>query len=109
MGKSKTPRTDYLEEVAKATTTQVRHPWRATVRTVLWATVAFAGMWALVVEAMGLDQDVAWVTTSLVVTGAINRIMALPAVEAFLKEYAPWLAADPSKGFDVSLEEPRSG
>lgn len=76
--------------------TQARHPWRATVRTVFQACVAFAAMWALVVEAAGLDPDLVWVSASVTVTGAVTRVMALPQVEAFLRRFVPWLAADPA-------------
>jgi hypothetical protein len=75
-------------------TTQARHPWRATVRTIFQAVVAFAAMWALIVEAAGLDPDLVWVSASLAVTGAVTRIMALPQVEAFLRRFVPFLAAE---------------
>lgn len=76
-------------------TTQSKHPWRATVRTVFAAVVAFAGIWALIVQTLGLNEDWRWVSISLVVTGGITRIMAVPQVEAFLKKYAGFLAAEP--------------
>lgn len=74
--------------------TQVAHPWRATVRTVVQAVIAFAAMWGVVVQALGLDPSWQWVSASLVVTGAITRVMALPDVEAFLRHFLPFLAAD---------------
>ena len=80
---------------AKAQPTQVRRPWRSTVRTVFQALIALAAMWALIVEALGLP-DWAWVTTSLAVAAGITRVMALPAVEVFLRRFVPWLAAAPS-------------
>lgn len=73
---------------------QERHPWRATTRTVFQALVAFAAMWGLIVEAAGLDPDLVWVSASLAFTGAVTRIMALPQVEAFLRRFVPWLAAE---------------
>lgn len=76
--------------------TQTEHPWRATVRTIFQAVIALASMWALIVQALGLDPGWQWVSASLVVAAAITRVMALPAVEAFLRRYVPWLAAEPT-------------
>lgn len=87
-----TERTDYL---ARQGATQVRRPWRATVRTVFQAVVGLAAMWAVIVETIGLDPGVEWVAASLAVTGAMTRVMALPAVEAWLSKFAPFLAAEP--------------
>lgn len=78
-----------------AAPTQTRRPWRATVRTVFQAVVGFAAMWAVIVEAIGLDPEWQWVAASLAVTGAITRLMAVPAVEAWLRRFLPILAADP--------------
>ena len=74
--------------------TQVRRPWRSVARTVFQALVALAAMWGLVVATLGLP-DWAWVSASLAVAGGITRVMALPAVEAFLRTYLPFLAAAP--------------
>jgi hypothetical protein len=37
-----------------------------------------------------------WAAGGLAFAGAITRVMALPAVEGFLRVYVPWLAADGS-------------
>ena len=71
---------------------QERAPWRATARTLFAALIGLASMWALVVEALGLDQGIPWVAASLAVTGAVTRLMALPAVNNWLRQYIPWLA-----------------
>lgn len=76
--------------------TQVRRPWRATVRTIFQATIALAAMWGLVVEALGLP-DWAWVGASIAVAGGITRMMALPAVEVFLRNFLPFLSAVPKQ------------
>ena len=73
---------------------QERAPWRATARTLFAALIGLASMWALVVEALGLDQGIPWVAASLAVTGAITRLMALPAVNNWLRQYIPWLAPE---------------
>lgn len=78
-----------------AAPTQVRRPWRSTTRTIFQAVVGLAAMWALIVEAIGLDADWRWVAASLAVTAAITRVMALPAVERWLAAFVPFLAAQP--------------
>lgn len=75
--------------------TQVRRPWRTVARSVFQAAVAFAAMWAVIVETIGLDPSWQWVSASLAVTGAVTRVMALPAVDDFLARFVPWLATQP--------------
>lgn len=80
--------------------TQVRRPWRATLRTAFQALVAFAGLApfiaAAVEEATGYDLDgVPFVVTALLACAAFTRVMTLPAVEAFLQRFVPFLAATP--------------
>ena len=74
--------------------TQSEYPWHAVVRTVFQAVVGFAAMWGLIVEAAGVDATLPWVAASLAVTAAITRVMAIPAVNAWLGRYVPWLAAE---------------
>ena len=76
--------------------TQVRRPWRATVRTVVQALLGLALAWPLIVQALGLPEW-AWVSVSLAVAAAITRVMALPAVERLLARHVPWLAAEPPR------------
>lgn len=80
-------------------TTQSRHPWKATVRTILQMAVGFLVMLPQLVGAAGIDEATPWVATSLAISAAVTRIMALPAVEEWLSRFVPWLAADP----EVSL------
>lgn len=75
--------------------TQVRRPWKATVRTVFAAVVALAAMLPLLVQASGLDQTLGPVGGALAIAGAVTRVMALPSVDDFLARFLPWLAADP--------------
>lgn len=79
-----------------ATTTQARHPWRAVARTILQALVALASASPLIYTAI-TTQDPAAATggaaLALGVAGAITRVMALPAVEEFLRRFLPFLAA----------------
>lgn len=85
-------------EVPTGPATQVKHPWRSTVRTVLWGLVAFAAMSPLIYEA-ATHQDpgaaVGWVATALAILAGIQRVMTLPVMDAFLRQYVPWLAAIP--------------
>lgn len=74
---------------------QVRRPWRATVRTVFQALVGLATMLPLLVNATGLDQTAPLIAGALTVSAALTRVMALPAVETWLRRFVPWLAADP--------------
>ena len=73
--------------------TQAAYPWHTVVRTVFQAVVGLAAAWALIVEALGVDQTIPWVATSLAVTAAITRVMALPAVNEWLARFLPFLAA----------------
>lgn len=74
------------------TSTQAAHPWRATLRTIFAAIVGLASAWLVIVEAIGLDPGVPWVATSIAVTGAVTRVLALPAVIGWLETFVPWLA-----------------
>lgn len=86
--------------VADVTPTQVRRPWRSTARTVFQALVGFAALAPLIAaaieEATGYDlQGVPFVVVSLAVCAAVTRVMAIPAVEAFLRRFVPFLSAAP--------------
>lgn len=78
--------------------TQETHPWRATVRTWFAIVVSFAALWPVLVETAGFSGE-GWVATSVVVSGAVTRVMALPAVNEFIDRFLPWLAADPVEKF----------
>lgn len=79
---------------AAVTPTQVRRPWRSTARTIFQATVSLAAMWGLIVATLDLP-DWAWVGTSIAVAGGITRVMAIPAVETWLRTWLPFLSAAP--------------
>lgn len=76
--------------------TQTRHPWRATVRTIVAAVVGLALLGPLVAAELGV-QSVPWVAGVLAVIGAVTRVLAIPGVEAWMRQYVPWLSAEPSK------------
>lgn len=75
--------------------TQVRRPWRATVRTLFQLAVALAAILPALVDASGLDDTVPLLAGALAIAAAITRVMALPSVEAFLAQFLPFLAAAP--------------
>jgi len=75
--------------------TQVTYPWRSTARTAFQVLVAAAGVWALVIEAAGVDQTNKIVAATVAGAAGVNRVMALPAVNDFIAKFVPWLAAEP--------------
>lgn len=77
--------------------TQTRHPWRATVRTVLAALVGAAIILPEVVEVAGIGH-IGWVAGAVAACGAVTRVLALPSVDAWLRRWVPWLAAEPPEG-----------
>jgi hypothetical protein len=74
--------------------TQTAHPWRATARTVFAAVVALLPIVPFVVAQLGV-ATVPWVAGGLVAVGAVTRVLAMPAVNAWITEYLPWLAPAP--------------
>ena len=74
------------------TPTQVRRPWRATLRTVVQAALALATLLPYALSHVDVNPGgkLAQVLASLAV---FTRVMADPRVEAFLQKYVPWLAA----------------
>lgn len=87
------------------TPTQTRYPWRASIRTAFAVIVALAAMLPLLVDASGLDQTLRPVAGALAIATAITRVMALPAVNAFLATFLPWLAAAPANGQEPTLRK----
>lgn len=76
------------------TPTQTVHPWRATARTVFAAFIGALLLLPIVVAELGV-AGVPWVATALAVAGAITRVLAIPAVNAWVTEYLPFLAPTP--------------
>lgn len=84
--------------VVGVTPTQVRRPWRSTVRTAFQALIALATLAPLIVGGVYTSSASypAVVVQVLAVAAAITRVMALPGVETFLRRFAPFLAAAPA-------------
>ncbi|HDV6349140.1 TPA: hypothetical protein ACGIZG_001594 [Corynebacterium striatum] len=79
--------------------TQVRYPTRATVRTAVATAVGFLPILPIIADALGIAA-IPWVAAFLAVSASVTRILAHPVIEAWLKQYAPWLAASPRKDLD---------
>ncbi|MFR9767045.1 hypothetical protein [Nocardia sp. SC052] len=75
--------------------TQVRYPWRTTVRTVFQLIIGIAAAMPMIVAASGLPETAAGVGVALGVSAAITRLMSLPVVNGALTVWVPWLAAEP--------------
>lgn len=88
-------RTGAASATAVVQPTQLRRPWRSTVRTTFQALVALCLMLPFLVEASGVDETLPPVAGALAIAGGISRVMALPQVEAFLRRFLPFLAAAP--------------
>lgn len=80
--------------------TQTRHPWRATARTALAGVLGAVSLLPTVAITAGVDTVPA-VAQAVVVAGAVTRVMALPAVDGWLRTYLPWLATTPPSAPEV--------
>jgi hypothetical protein len=74
--------------------TQTQHPWRATVRTVAAVGVPLLLALPAIVDALGVGS-VPWVAGLLAAAAGLTRMLAVPAVNEWLREYVPGLAAQP--------------
>lgn len=85
---------------ARVLPTQMRRPWRSTARSVFQALMGLAVIAPLVAaaieEATGYDLDgIPFIAAVLAGAAAVARVMAVPAVEAWLRTFLPFLAAAP--------------
>lgn len=79
-------------------TTQLQHPWRATVRTAVAALVALAAAAPIIYEAVfqtSPELATGALAGALAVAAAVTRLAALPAVQEFTERFIPWLAPAP--------------
>ncbi|MFI6759352.1 hypothetical protein ACIBF5_09450 [Micromonospora sp. NPDC050417] len=77
-------------------TTQTRHPWRATARTIAAGVIGAVSLVPTIAMTAGVDAVPA-VAQVVLVAGAITRVLALPAVDAWLRRFVPWLGAAPAE------------
>lgn len=82
--------------------TQVTHPWRATARSVLTAAIALIPLLPDIARAAGVDT-VPTVASVLVVVAAIQRVITIPAVNAWLTTYTH-LGAEPKGKINESKD-----
>ncbi|MFI6368936.1 hypothetical protein ACIBG0_40195 [Nocardia sp. NPDC050630] len=85
----------------EADASQVRYPWRAVVRTVFQLVVGLAAALPMIVATSGLPATAAGIGAALAISATITRVMSVPAVNAALAIWAPWLAAEPRAGGDL--------
>lgn len=83
--------------------TQAKHPGRATFRTTIAAVVGLVPLAPFIVAELGVNS-VPWIVTVLGVTAAVTRVLAVPQVNDWLREHAPWLSA---AGANPNREDPR--
>ena len=74
--------------------TQTRHPWRATIRTAVAAAIGLLSLAPLILAGAHLEGTVLG-GQALAVSAAVTRVLAIPAVNAWVTEYLPWLAPTP--------------
>lgn len=79
------------EQRARLPTQSIR-PWRAVLRTLIVAILALIPVFQSAAVELGIDE-MPWIAGTLVFMAALQRALAVPAVELFLQRYAPWLAA----------------
>lgn len=77
---------------ARSPSSQVRHPWRAAFRTGLAALLAALLAFPEIARVLSIS-DIPIVATTVGVAVAVTRVMALPSVERFLDDYAPFLSS----------------
>ena len=87
-----------MTNLTPVTPTQSRHPWRATVRTVIAATLGLLPLLPVIAATAHVDT-VPIVAGVLVVVGTVTRVLAVPAVDNWLRRYLPWLAASATKPY----------
>lgn len=74
--------------------TQTQHPGRATFRTVVAGLLGLLTLLPYILAGAHLDGTVLG-GQALAVSAAVTRILAIPAVNDWLTDHAPWLAATP--------------
>ena len=84
----------YATEVGQVTPTQVVYPWRSTVRTGMQALLGLVALLPILAAAGYLDT-VPWLLPAVPAAAGIARVLAIPAVETWVKRWLPWLSAQP--------------
>lgn len=79
---------------ASPAATQTQHPWRATARTIAAAILTLLTVLPAALAAIG-PVALPWAAGALAVVGGITRVLAVPAVNDWLSDFLPFLAAKP--------------
>jgi hypothetical protein len=74
--------------------TQVRHPWRSTARTVFAGAVALVSL-VPTIAIVAHVEAVPLIAQLLTVLGTVTRVLAIPGVDRWMREFVPWLATSP--------------
>ena len=75
--------------------TQVARPWRAALRTAVAGAVGFIPVGIAIARELELDS-VPFFAGAITLGITVSRVLSVPQVELFLREHAPWLAAQPA-------------
>lgn len=67
--------------------------WRRVLRTLVAALVGLLPVLPAIADSLDVET-VPVVATVLAVSAAVTRLLALPEVESWLRQFAPWFAAD---------------
>lgn len=99
--------------MADAQVAKVAHPNRRMLRTIIAGLPAAIATVPLIISALGIDADkqpgaYALAAGVLAATATITRILAIPAVEAFLQRSLSWLAANDVAREDVLSVVPKA-
>ena len=86
---------DRERESRRTPPTQVVRPWRAALRTAIAGAVGFIPVGIAITRELDLD-GVPFFAGAITIGITVSRVLSLPQVELFLREYAPWLAAQPA-------------
>lgn len=87
---------DHPPEKCPCPPTQVKHPWQATLRTVIVAGIAFIPIGTALFQATGLDSVPA-IAGFIGLGAAVSRVMAMKETEEFLERFAPWMTTGGSR------------
>lgn len=74
---------------------QQKYPWRATVRTVFQVLIGLAALLPVLLPSVGVSTTAGIGAGVMTVCLVVTRVMQAPALEQFLQNNIPWLAAAP--------------
>lgn len=84
---------DPTPQLGQTAPTQTVHPMRASIRTGIQALVGLLLVLPLLPPAAFSAWP--WLLPVVPIAAAVARVLAIPAVETYLKRWLPWLSAQP--------------